>query len=380
MKELILEKTLKLRRELHKNPELSGREKNTSERIKNFINKFNPDETVTDIAGNGIAFIFKGKGKGKTVLFRSELDALPISEQNNFEYRSLVENAAHKCGHDGHMAILSGLASVFENNKPEKGKIIFFFQPAEETGEGAKLVLENKKFSSFKPDYVFALHNLPGFPSNSVIVKSGIFASASKGMIVKLLGKTSHASEPERGISPIPAAASIMQKLPLIPDNIPNKKNFSLITIIHVGVGNVAFGTAPGEGKIMATLRAFENDDLDTLTDMSENLIKEEAEKYGLKYSIGWTEEFPSSINNHECVAVVKKCAKKLNLNIVEIKEPFKWSEDFGHFLNKYKGAIFGIGAGREHPDLHNPDYDFPDNIIKPSIELFYSIAKEILV
>ncbi len=379
MKELDIEDIIKFRKLIHQNPELSGKEKNTAERIKGFITKFNPDETISGMAGNGIAFIFKGKLEGKTILFRSELDALPISEQNSFEYKSLIDNVAHKCGHDGHMAILSGLTSSLKNNKLQKGKIIFLFQPAEETGKGAKAVLEDEKFSSVKPDYVFALHNLPGFPTNTIIIKSGIFASASKGMIVKLLGKTSHASEPEHGISPVPAVASIMQKLPLLPGQIPNKKNFSLITIIHVRVGNIAFGTTPGEGEIMATFRAFENDDLDSLTNMSENLIKEEAKKYGLKYSIEWTEDFPSTINNKECVEIVKKCSEKLNLNVVEIKQPFRWSEDFGHFLNKYKGVLFGVGSGKEHPDLHNPDYDFPDSIIKPSIELFYSIAKKIL-
>lgn len=379
MKGLNFEDIIRFRRELHTNAELSGMEKNTSEKIKTFIAKLNPDEIISDLAGNGIAFIFKGKDEGKTILFRSELDALPIHEQNNFEYKSLTENVAHKCGHDGHMAILSGLASLLKNTKLKKGKIVFLFQPAEETGEGAKVVLEDKKFIAVKPDYVIALHNLPGFPINSVIIKPGIFASASKGMIIKLAGKTSHASEPEHGISPVPAIAAIMQKLPLLSEQIPDIREFSLITIIHVRVGNIAFGTSPGAGEIMATFRAFENDDLDSLANMSENIIKEEAGKYGLKYSIELTEEFPSSINNNECVEIVKKCSEKLNLNIVEIEHPFRWSEDFGHFLNKYKGVLFGVGAGEKHPDLHNPDYDFPDSIIKPSVELFYSIAKEVL-
>lgn len=379
MKELNLEDIIRLRRELHKNAELSGSEKNTSEIIKNFVTKFNPDDIISGIAGYGIAFVFKGKEKGKTILFRSELDALPISEQNNFEYKSLADNIAHKCGHDGHMAILSGLASLLKIKKPEKGKIILLFQPAEETGEGAKAILDDEKFETLNPDYVFALHNLPGFPIESVVIKNGIFASASKGMIVKLSGKTSHASEPENGISPVPAVASIIQKLPSLPDEMPSIKNFSLLTIIHVQIGNVAFGTTPGEGVIMATLRAFENNDLKTLTKMSENLIKEEAKKYSLKYSIKLTEEFPSSINNGKCVEIVKKSSEKLNLNVIEIDQPFRWSEDFGHFLNKYKGVLFGVGAGKEHPDLHNPDYDFPDSIINPSIKLLNSLATEIL-
>ena len=214
MPEVNYKELVKLRKELHKNPELAGQEKNTSARIKNFIDNFNPDETITGIGGNGIAFIFKGSKEGKTILFRCELDALPIKEQNDFDYKSLVENVAHKCGHDGHMTILSGLASLFKNQKPEKGKVVFLFQPAEETGEGAKRVVDDKNFRRIKPDYVFALHNLPGFPLGSVAVKTGIFAAASKGMIVKLYGKTSHASEPKNGITPTPATASITEKMP----------------------------------------------------------------------------------------------------------------------------------------------------------------------
>ncbi len=220
MKELNLDELVNLRKELHRNPELSGKEKNTSDKINNFIGRFYPDEIITELGGHGLAFIFKGKEKGKTILFRSELDALPISEQNDFEYKSSIENVSHKCGHDGHMTILSGFASLLNDNKPAKGKVVLLFQPAEETGEGAAKVLEDKKFEQIKPDYVFALHNLPGYPAGSVVIKNGTFASASKGMIIKLHGKTSHASEPENGITPTPAVASIIQKLPFIPNEI----------------------------------------------------------------------------------------------------------------------------------------------------------------
>ena len=378
MIKLNLEELIEFRKDLHRNPELSGKELNTSNKIINFINRFNPDEVITGIAGNGAAFIFNGNEKGKTILFRCELDALPISEQNNFEYTSGIENVSHKCGHDGHMAILSALASVFKDQKPVKGKVILLFQPAEETGKGAKAVLKDKKLTSLNPDYVFALHNLPGFPESSVIIKSGIFASASKGIIIKLSGKTSHASEPEKGISPVSAAASIMLKLPLIPDKI-NSRDLSLITVIHVKIGDVAFGTNPGYGEIMATLRSFHSDDMDLITNECIGIVKEESEKYGLNYSIDWTEEFPSSINNEECTKVIKRCSEKLHLNVIEIENPFRWSEDFGHFLKKYKGALFGIGAGKDHPALHNPNYDFPDNIIEPSVKLLYSIMNELI-
>ncbi len=379
MKELNIDELINLRKDLHCNPELSGKEKNTSAKIENFISQFSPDEVITNIAGNGIAFIFKGKEKGRTILFRSELDALPISEQNDFQYKSSVENVSHKCGHDGHMTILSGLASLFKDKNLEKGKVVLLFQPAEETGDGAKKVLEDKKFEQIIPDYVFALHNLPGYPAGSVIIKNGTFASASKGMIVNLQGKTSHASEPENGITPTPAVSSIIQKLPLVPNKIIKSNHFSLITIIHARIGEVAFGTTPGFAEIMATLRSYHDEEMNYITEECKKIVKEESEKYGLKYNIEWTEEFPSTINNNDCVSVVKRCSEKLNLNVIEIEHPFRWSEDFGHFLNKYKGALFGIGSGKDHPDLHNPDYDFPDEIIESSAKLFYKIMGELI-
>ena len=379
-KEINYEELINLRKELHKNPRLAGDEKNTAERIKNFIKKFEPDETISELGGSGIAFVFGGSNEGKTVLLRCELDALPISEQNDFEYKSSVQNVAHKCGHDGHMTILSGLASMFKNNKPKNGKVVLLFQPAEETGEGAYRILNDTKFNRIKPDYVFALHNLPGFHAGAVLIKKGIFAAASKGMIIKLSGKTSHASEPENGITPTPAVASIIQKFPLIPAQILGENIFGLVTVIHVRIGEVAFGTTPGDAEIMATLRAFNNEDINSITKECERVIKEESEKYGLNYSVEWTEEFPSTINDNDCTEVIKKCSEQLNFNIINLNQPFKWSEDFGHFLEIYKGALFGIGAGEDLPDLHNPDYDFPNEIIGPSVDLFYSVIRELIL
>jgi amidohydrolase len=162
-----MEALILLRKELHKNPEVSGKELQTSKRIISFLEKQAPDEIITEIGGAGIAAIYKSKEAGKTVLFRCELDALPIEEINSFEHRSLINGVSHKCGHDGHMAILCGLASELSQNRPETGTIILLFQPAEEDGSGAQKVFSDTKFASLKPDYVFALHNLPGFPKSN---------------------------------------------------------------------------------------------------------------------------------------------------------------------------------------------------------------------
>ena len=367
-----------LRREIHKHPEVSNAEYNTSERIINFIKKYNPDEIIK-LGETGIAFAFNGKKKGKTVVFRSELDALPIQEKSGVEYTSINDHIAHSCGHDGHMAILSGLAQKISENRPTKGRVILLFQPAEEVEQGARDVVENQKFKKLKPDYIFALHNVPGFEKHKIVLKKGSFASASKGMAFKLSGKTSHAAEPENGISPADAISQIIKKLHELGDNKELFKDFVLLTIIHIQLGEISFGTSPGYAELRITLRAFENEDMELLTDNCEKIIKKISKAEKLSCEISYSEAFPATVNNDACVGIVEQSAKQIDLDIQNIEKPFKWSEDFGYFTEKYDACYFGLGSGKDQPQLHNPDFDFPDDIIETGINLFYAIYKKTL-
>ncbi|MBZ0201338.1 MAG: amidohydrolase [Ignavibacteriaceae bacterium] len=369
---------INFRRLLHKCPELSGKEIETAKKIVRFANTFDADKILTQLGGNGVAVIFEGKEKGKTILIRCDLDALPISEENGFEYKSVFANVSHKCGHDGHMAIVSGLFRQLSEEKLTKGKVVLLFQPAEETGEGAKLILNDSKFTELNPDYVFALHNLPGFAKHQIVIKYNEFASASKGLIIRLTGKTSHAAEPEKGITPTLAVAELIYGLLDIPKN-KSLKDFSLVTIIHSKIGERAFGTTPGYAELMATVRTYKNEDMLTLTNCAEELINKAAVKHKLKFEIEWVEQFPATVNSKECVDIISASAKENNFVINKINEPFRWSEDFGYFTQKYRGAFFGIGAGENLPQLHNPDYDFPDEIIVTGVKMFYSIIKKVL-
>ena len=265
-----------LRRKLHRYPELSGSEKVTSGMISEFLKNLEPDEIIHDLGGMGLAARFKGNKKGPRVIVRAELDALPIQENSDLVHRSTVNGVSHKCGHDGHMAIVAGVAEKFSQKKPEKGELIVLFQPAEETGMGANEVINDEKFSSIEPDYIIALHNLPGFNKNEIILSKGVFSAASIGMIVELKGKTSHAAEPENGISPAAAVADILKELPLLAGK-DDFKSFTLVTIIHARIGEVAFGTSPGDAVVMATLRALDNDEMENLVIMAEALVLEKA-------------------------------------------------------------------------------------------------------
>lgn len=367
-----------LRRELHKHPEVSNDEYNTFERIINFIRKYNPDEIIK-LGKTGVAFAFNGKEKGKTVVFRSELDALPIQEKSGVEYTSINDHIAHSCGHDGHMAILTGLTKKISEKRPTRGRVILLFQPAEEVEQGARDVVENPKFKNIKPDYMFALHNIPGFEKHKIVLKNGSFTSASKGMTIKLTGKTSHAAEPQNGISPADAISQIIKELHELRENKTYFKDFVLLTIIHIQLGEISFGTSPGYAELRVTLRAFENEDMDVLTDNCEKIIKEISKAEKLNIEISYSEVFPATVNTDKCVSIVEQSAKQINLDTEHIEKPFKWSDDFGYFTEIYDACYFGLGSGKEQPQLHNPDFDFPDDIIETGINIFYAIYKKVL-
>ena len=372
------ESLVDLRKELHKFPELSGYEEVTSKRISSFLEKLKPDQIMNNIGGYGVAARFKGKIPGPRVMIRAELDALPINESNNTEHRSTVAGVSHACGHDGHMAIAAGVASCFAANRPERGELVVLFQPSEENGKGAFKVLNDVQFNSVTPDYILALHNLPGFARNEIVLRNGVFSMASVGMIAELKGKTSHAAEPENGVSPSKAVARIIMDLPGLPEKC-EFIHFALATIIHTRIGEIAFGTSPGDAVVMATLRAYDNAEMDKMVVRAEELVRQIAGSEGLGISVEWTEKFPATVNDRLLNEIAVKKGEEMGLKLNHIKDAFKWSEDFGWFSKKFKGLLFGIGAGTGHPELHNPDYDFPDEISETGICLLASISRELL-
>jgi len=365
-----------LRKELHKNAELALNENKTKQIICNFLKTHAHSCEIIDIAETGIAAIFESNKPGKTILFRADMDALPIAESLSIPHASCNIGVSHKCGHDGHSAILCGLAYFLEKTKLSNGKVILVFQPAEEIGKGAKQIIDDPFFKTISPDYVFALHNLAGFEKNSIITKKNQFASASKGMIVKLTGKVAHAAYPENGVSPAIAMAELIQKFYNIPSDNETFDNFVLLTIIHASLGEKAFGTAPAYAEVMATLRSFDDTNMKRLVHECLLVSKEIAQRHGLDISIEWTDEFDETFNHPEAIDIIEKAAIKNNYSIIHASLPFRWSEDFGIFTQKYKGAIFGIGASADHPALHSKEYDFPDDIIETGVNLFADILR----
>ena len=153
-----------------------------------------------------------------------------------------------------------------------------------------------------------------------------------------------------------------------------------LLTVIHAKLGEVAFGTSPGDADIMLTIRSYLNEDMDKLKNYVNSVLKATCKKHKIKYNVDYTEDFPASINDDYCVALVKKAADKSNIPLMTLDKAFRWSEDFGHFTINNKSALFGIGSGKEHPQLHNENFDFPDEITTTAITVFFEIYKNILI
>jgi amidohydrolase len=372
----------KFRKQLHRHPELSNQENATARKVLDQFAAFAPDEVHHNLGGTGLAFIFKGAQSGPTTMLRCELDALPIHEINTFDHRSVHDGVSHKCGHDGHMAILTAVGARLAQQRPERGCVILLFQPAEETGAGAISVIEDPKFGALKPDYAFALHNIPGYPLGHAYVKSGHFNCASRGLIVSLLGKTSHAAHPENGISPALAISQLVAQFTTLPDCI---SEFSLVTVVAVTLGQLnelqepAFGTSPGDARIMATLRTRSNETMDTLASLACELTRRCALEHGLSVEIEWQDIFHACSNTQNGYARVVTACDRLNIPCTTLTEPYRWSEDFGKLRDAAKeGAMFTLGSGVKLPQLHNPDYDFPDELIAIGSNIFIEIVGDI--
>jgi amidohydrolase len=337
------------------------------------MKRYNPSGVIA-LGRTGRAFIFDSRAPGKTTIFRAELDALPVTEQGELSYKSVRPGISHACGHDGHMAILAGLGARIASNPPDHGRAVLLFQPAEEVEQGARDVLSDKRFKEIEPDAIFALHNIPGIPTHQLVTRVGSFAAASKGMVITLEGISSHAGEPEKGINPAFALARIILEADGLSREPDLFSNVAFATVIHLHLGKVAHGTSPGHAEVRLTLRAYENRDMETLTTRLESLVEEISVHEGLKYAIHFTELFPATVNDRQCVSMIEKAAREQQIPISMLDAPFRWSEDFGYYTEKYPGGYVGLGSGVLQPALHQPAFDFPDEILETGIRFFYSL------
>jgi amidohydrolase len=365
-----------LRKELHKFPELSGQEEQTSQRILSFLKECGPSSIIENVGGYGILAFYDSGHPGHCLAFRCELDALPICEKKDFPYSSINEGVAHKCGHDGHMAIMAGLAYELMKNPLKRGQVILIFQPAEENGKGAKAMLQSPVFSGMHIDHIYSIHNLPEFPMHQVLWKDNPFNATVISVAIAFRGVTSHASEPQKGINPSRAIHKC--SLDILDLSIPDPKdmNFALITPVHTHIGSKDYGISPGYGEMHFTMRTWNQKNMDQLIISTEEMANKHAQKHDLECKIEYSDYFPGVNVDQESLNTIIQASKDSNLSCIKLNDPIPFGEDFGFFTQKYKGAMVGLGSGINTPPLHHEAYDFPDELIETGVQLFNTIIK----
>ena len=350
------------RRKLHRAPELSGEEGETAREVQSFLAPSQPDSLLSELGGHGVAAIYQGAEPGPTLIFRAELDALPIEELSEAPYRSATPGKAHLCGHDGHMATLAGLALGLGRRRPRRGRAVLLFQPAEETGDGAAAVVSDPKFVEIRPDLSFAYHNLPGLPLGHVALAEGPVNCASRGLRIALSGKTAHASMPEFGVSPMAAIARLMPELTSLGGGAPENDDFAMVTVTHARMGEPTFGVAPGYGEIWATLRTRVDARMDALREAAERRVREAAAASGLDVSLSYQDVFEHCENSPVAVSRLRAALEAEGVPYDSGRLPMRGSEDFGRFGKIAPAAMFFLGAGKATPACTIPITTFPTN------------------
>jgi len=370
------------RRDLHRRPEVSGKEVETAKIIVSALKSLSPTRIMTGLGGHGVAAIFDSGNDGPSVLFRAELDALPIMERNSgIDWPSQIPGKSHVCGHDGHMTMLLALGRLISREPVMQGRVILMFQPAEEDGSGAKAVVADPAFQHIKPDWAFAIHNAPGSPFGFVSTRVGLMNCASLGLKVKLSGKTAHAADPQDGVSPALAVAKLIPALDALGqgEGGPRNDDFRLVTITHASIGEPTFGIAPGDAEVFATLRTSGDASMESLETNARTLVTAVAEEFGLGVAFEVHDHFAASVNDPDAYDVAIKALNTLGVPHGQESVPMRASEDFGVFGWGAKAAMLCLGPGEDHAALHNPDYDFPDDLIPIGSAIFERIARDLL-
>ncbi len=346
-----------LRSALHNNAEISGQERKTKALLMAFLREHCSLEVLD--CGRWFYCAHREENSDRpAIALRADYDGVAAPEGG----------ARHLCGHDGHSAVLCAVALAIEGK--QLGRNVFLlFQPAEETGEGAPVCCE--LFERETIDEIYGAHNLPGVPLGQVRTKADTFACASRGLSIVFQGTPTHAAYPELGISPSLALGQLLVTLSEITQR-DSGKGVTRCTVIGTKMGEKAFGMAPSRAEIWITLRGEYDTYISTLeTDiLAEAAALAKGHQLGLSWEIH--DNFPATCNHPASAQkILDLCGGVL------LEEPMRWSEDFGWYLQRCKGAFFGIGAGETHPPLHTDQYEYPDSLLSVSTNAFLALLQK---
>ncbi len=362
-----------LRRDIHAHPELCFKEDRTADVIAKALTDWGIP-VHRGLGTTGVVGIIKNGTSDRAVGLRADIDALPMTEHNHFDHASKHPGKMHACGHDGHTAMLLAAAKHLATNRNFDGTVYLVFQPAEEGGGGAREMIKDGLFEKFPMEAMFGAHNWPGMAAGQFALKSGaVFASSNEFKIV-LRGKGCHAAMPHNGLDPVPAACQMVQAFQTIisRNKRPLDPGVISVTMIHTGE---ATNVVPDSCEIQGTVRTFSLEVLDMIERRMKTIAEATAQAFELQCEFEFRRNYPPTINHPKETAFVQSVLTDMvGASEVQEFEPTMGAEDFSYYLLEKPGCYFLIGNGDGSHRvgghgmgpcmLHNPSYDFNDDLI----------------
>lgn len=371
----IFEELVNIRRDLHKNPELSQNEFRTQKKIRDYLNHWGIENYPC--ADTGVVGIIRGKHTGKTVGLRGDIDALPINEKNDKPYCSVNPKVMHACGHDAHTTVLLGVGKIIKELADSKesiaGAVKLFFQPAEETVGGGERMVKDGCMENPHVDYVLGLHVIPYIDVGKIELKYGKLNASTDSIKIKLFGKQAHGAYPDNGTDAIAMAGSVITSLQTIVS-----RNISPLNSIVISLGRISGGVKDNiiadEVEITGTLRALDDEIRNFAKQRISDIVINTAAAYGGHGTVDFYDGYQALINNDEVVNVIKETAEKVlgKENIVFKEFPSLGAEDFSYFSDVAKGGFFHLGCGNKGKgitaSIHTEDFDIDEECLKVGV------------
>jgi amidohydrolase len=378
-----------VRRDIHAHPELCFEEVRTAEVVAAKLTEWGiPVHRGMGTTGVvGIVHGRDGGACGRAIGLRADMDALPMQEHNHFEHASQYAGKMHACGHDGHTAMLLAAAQHFAKHRNFDGTVYLIFQPAEEGGGGAREMIKDGLFEQFPVEAVFGMHNWPGMPVGSFAASAGPVMASSNEFHIVIRGRGSHAALPHNGIDPVPVACQMVQAFQTIITR--NKKPVDAgvisVTMIHTGE---ATNVVPDSCEIQGTVRTFTYEVLDLIERRMQEIAEHTCAAFGATCEFQFHRNYPPTVNHPAETAFVREVlAGIVGADQVLVQEPTMGAEDFAYmlqarpgcyiFIANGEGAHREIGHGGGPCTLHNPSYDFNDDLIPLGATYWVRLAEQ---
>lgn len=377
----ITERVKEIRRDLHRNPELGGEEWETSKRIQAELEKAGIP-FKTGFAKTGVLGIIEGSGEGGTVALRADIDALPITEKTDVEFKSAVAGKMHACGHDAHTSMLLGTGFKLQEMKDQlPGRVLLVFQPNEESTPigGARPMMEDGVFDEYKPDVIFGQHVWPDLPVGQIGVRDKEMMAASDRLSFKIQGAAGHASMPHQGKDAIVVTAEFISSLQSIVSRNTNPLESAVITIGTIN-GGYRYNVIADHVELNGTVRTYSKQAKATIKRRIENLVRGFEIAYEVKIDYDYIEGYDATVNTPEWAELVRDTAAgSLGEKALPPVDPSMAGEDFSRFLTEYPGAFYWLGCAKEGEEkpkpLHDPEFYFNEEAIEVGVETMVKVT-----